>query len=242
MLFLIAKDDLLEVAAASGSPEESLSVFSLYCSTVCFVCRLKLISRVSQMGRPRPRPVCVTGPLPFRKTLYTSGSRPHFRRWSLRWNICICWRRDRRSLRARRRGQKCPLTRPLGLDPLLPGSLLRPLRLAVNRPSDCGGQLTRRELLWVEWNAHIRNSEKPKPQVHCEVLGSHNNAVELVQWKMGRGPKTIIAAIVLPVSQSLKCNIQEGHFITSNRASIMCKICSLNRLAIISIISGYSEG
>lgn len=105
---------------------------------------------------------------------------------------------------------------------------------------------------WLRWsintpwiapgggNGHIRNSKKPKPRVHCEFC--NNNTMDLVQWKMGRGPKAIIAAIVLLVTQSLKCNIQEGHFITSNRASIMCKICSLNRLAIISIISGYSEG
>lgn len=105
---------------------------------------------------------------------------------------------------------------------------------------------------WLRWsintlwiapggeNGHIRNSKKPKPWVHSEFC--NNNTVDLAQWKMGWGPKTIIAAIVLVVTHSLKCNIQEGHFITSNRASIMCKICSLNRLAIISIISGYSEG
>lgn len=76
---LIAKVDLLKVASCSW--EESLSVFSWLCSTVCcFVCRLKLISKVSQMGHPCPRPVCVTSPLPFRKTLHTSGSRPRFKR------------------------------------------------------------------------------------------------------------------------------------------------------------------
>lgn len=103
---------------------------------------------------------------------------------------------------------------------------------------------------WLQWsintppiapggeNSHIRNSKKPKPQVHSEFCD--NNTVDLVQWKIGWMPKTIIAAIVLVVTQSLKCNIQEGHFITSNRASIMCKICSLNGLAIISIITGYS--
>lgn len=103
---------------------------------------------------------------------------------------------------------------------------------------------------WLRWSintlwigpsgksGHIRNSKKPKPRVHCEFCS--NNTVDLVQWKMGCGPKTIIAAIVLVVTWSFKCNIQEGHFITSNTASIMCEICSLNGLAIISINSGYS--
>lgn len=121
-----------------------------------------------------------------------------------------------------------------------PGSLLWPFRLSINLLSDCGGQLT----LWIApsgENGHIRNSKKPKPRgfTLSSALITHWT---MVQWKMGWRPKTIIAAIVLVVTQSLKCNIQEGHFITSNRASIMCKICSLNGLAIISIISGCSEG
>lgn len=121
-----------------------------------------------------------------------------------------------------------------------PGSLLWPPQSFHNSAEWLRWSIN---TLWIApggENGHTRDSKKPKRRVHSEFC--NNNIVDLVQWKMGWGPKTIIAAIVLVVTQSLKCNIQEGHFITSNRASIMCKICSLNGLAIISIISGCSEG
>lgn len=182
-LFLIVKCDLL--LAASCSWEENLSVFSFHCSTVCcFVCRLKLISKVSQMGRPCPRPVCVTSPTPLPADTAHIWVTPSFQEiiTALEYLHFLAFRR--RSLRTCRRGQKSSSRSPCGRTPCYPGSLPWPLWLSVNLPSDCGGQLTRRKLLSVEWNAHIRNSEKPKPQVHCEVLGN-NNTLKLVQWKNG---------------------------------------------------------
>lgn len=70
-------------------------------------------------------------------------------------------------------------------------------------------------------SSHIRNRKKPKRWVHPKFCC--NSTPQPAQWKMGRGTKTIIAAIVPVVAQSLKCNIRKDRFIISNRASIMCK-------------------
>lgn len=141
-----------------------------------FVCCLKLISKVSQMDvRAHARSVsqahspvkdthlghalvlrrwlkiCVNqtkrrspvGPLlVWSYTLICISSEVIARRQSL-WTCRCCYE-----------GQKFPCRSPRGRAPApwtaSRGSLLWPLRLSINPLSDCGGQLTRHELLPVE--------------------------------------------------------------------------------------------
>ena len=71
-------------------------------------------------------------------------------------------------------------------------------------------------------SSHFRDGKSP------EAASSPQSSAVIArcapaQWKAGHGTKTIIAAIVLVVTQSLKWNIGKDHFIMFNRSSIMCK-------------------